>query len=115
MSHELWQRYQQYLFLDEALELSLDISRMNFGDGFFASLEPKLQSAYAAMAKLEKGAIANPDENRMVGHYWLRAPHLAPDHWGQVIESTLEDLKNFTAQVHDGEISPQRGGKFENI
>ena len=32
----------------------------------------------AAMAEFEKGAIANPDENRMVGHYWLRAPELAP-------------------------------------
>ena len=115
MSQELWQRYQQYLFLDEALELSLDISRMNFGDGFFASIEPKLQAAYDAMAELEKGTIANPDEDRMVGHYWLRAPHLAPDNWGEVITSTLEDLKNFTAQVHDGEISPERGGKFENI
>ena len=30
------------------------------------------------MAALEGGAIANPDENRMVGHYWLRAPELAP-------------------------------------
>ena len=82
MSQELWQRYQQHLYLNEALELSLDISRMNFGDGFFASLEPKLQKAYDAMAELEKGAIANPDENRMVGHYWLRAPQLAPDDRG---------------------------------
>ncbi len=112
---ELWQRYQQYLYLDKALELSLDISRMNFSDGFFASLEPKLQKAYAAMAELEKGAIANPDEKRMVGHYWLRAPHLAPDDWEPIIEHTLEDLKTFTAQVHDGEITPQRGGKFENL
>lgn len=112
---ELWQRYQQHLFLDEALELSLDISRMNFSDGFFASLEPKLQKAYGAMAELEKGALANPDEGRMVGHYWLRAPHLAPDDWGSVIENTLDDLKTFTAQVHDGEITPQRGGKFENL
>ena len=30
------------------------------------------------MDALEKGAIANPDENRMVGHYWLRDPELAP-------------------------------------
>ena len=29
-------------------------------------------------AALEKGAIANADEKRMVGHYWLRAPELAP-------------------------------------
>ena len=27
---------------------------------------------------IEGGAIANLDEDRMVGHYWLRAPDLAP-------------------------------------
>ena len=37
-----------------------------------------MQKAFAAMDELEKGAIANPDEKRMVGHYWLRAPELAP-------------------------------------
>lgn len=114
-SLQLWQRYQQYLFWDEALEMSLDISRMNFGDSFFASLEPRLQKAYDAMDALEKGAIANPDENRMVGHYWLRAPQLAPDDLGREIRNTLDDLKNFAAQIHDGEIMPQRGGKFENV
>ncbi len=30
------------------------------------------------MDKIEAGAIANPDENRMVGHYWLRDPDRAP-------------------------------------
>ncbi|MEO0055426.1 MAG: hypothetical protein RLZZ50_1373, partial [Verrucomicrobiota bacterium] len=29
-------------------------------------MEPSIQQSYAAMAALEKGAIANPDENRMV-------------------------------------------------
>jgi glucose-6-phosphate isomerase len=112
---ELWQRFKQYLFLDEALELSLDISRMKFPDSFFASLEPRLQKAYDAMAELEKGAIANPDENRMVGHYWLRAPHLAPGDLGPVIENTLDDLKAFTAQIHDGDITPQRAARFEKF
>jgi glucose-6-phosphate isomerase len=111
----LWQRYHKYLFLDEALEMSLDISRMNFGDGFFASLEPRLQKAFEAMAELEKGAIANPDEGRMVGHYWLRAPHLAPPEIEQEITNTLDDLKSFAAQIHEGEIMPQRGGRFENV
>ena len=36
-------------------------------------------AAFAAMDALEKGAIANPDEKRRVGHYWLRAPERAPD------------------------------------
>lgn len=35
--------------------------------------------AFAAMAELEAGAVANPDEGRRVGHYWLRAPELAPE------------------------------------
>ena len=41
-------------------------------------------SALAAMESLEGGAIANPDEGRMVGHYWLRAPELAPDEYFEV-------------------------------
>ncbi len=75
---DLWNRYQQYLCTAPTLGLTLDISRMNFDAGFLPSLEPKLQAAYAAMAELESGTIANPDENRMVGHYWLRTPELAP-------------------------------------
>merc|ERR1711967_150518 len=31
------------------------------------------------MESLESGKISNPDEKRMVGHYWLRAPELAPN------------------------------------
>ena len=42
------------------------------------------------MEELEKGALANPDENRMVGHYWLRAPELAPTpEIAEEIRSTL--------------------------
>jgi glucose-6-phosphate isomerase len=37
------------------------------------------ETAIAAMRALEAGALANPDEGRQVGHYWLRAPTLAPE------------------------------------
>ncbi len=37
-----------------------------------------LQEALNAMEALEAGAIANPDENRQVGHYWLRNTEIAP-------------------------------------
>ena len=43
-------------------------------EAFFAAMEPRIQKAFADMDALEKGAIANPDEKRMVGHYWLRNP-----------------------------------------
>jgi glucose-6-phosphate isomerase len=103
---QLWDRYQRYLWHDEALDLSLDISRMNFSDNFLADMEPRMQRAFAAMDELERGAVANPDENRMVGHYWLRAPHLAPGQLDDDIERVLEDIKSFTAQVHDGDVAP---------
>jgi glucose-6-phosphate isomerase len=37
-----------------------------------------MSAALDAMAALEAGSIANPDEQRQVGHYWLRSPQLAP-------------------------------------
>ena len=74
----LWDRYQKYLCTVDSLNLALDISRMDFSDGYLAEMKPQIEAAYAEMAELEKGAIANADEQRMVGHYWLRNPQLAP-------------------------------------
>ncbi len=81
MSHsklQWWERFQKYYTEFPEVGLAVDLSRMNVSDEFFAKMEPRVQKALAAMAALEKGAIANPDENRMVGHYWLRNPALAP-------------------------------------
>ena len=69
-----WERFKQrYLHID-ALNFGIDISRIDFDDAFLETMEPKMQAAYRAMHDLEAGAIANPDENRQVGHYWLRNP-----------------------------------------
>jgi glucose-6-phosphate isomerase len=94
----------------------LDVSRMNFDDGFLKSMEPRMQQAFAAMAELEKGSIANPDEKRMVGHYWLRMPELAPKpELRQAITQTVERVKTFARDVHDGRVAPERGGKFTDV
>ena len=74
----LWQRYQDWLYYHSGLGLYLDISRMGFNDAFVATMKPKFDKAFKDMAALEAGAIANPDEHRMVGHYWLRNHDLAP-------------------------------------
>ena len=112
---ELWQRYQQFLWNDDKLGMSVDISRMDFSGDFLAKMEPRVQKAFVFMDELERGAIANPDEKRMVGHYWLRAPELAPDNLGDEINRVLDDIKSFAAGVHDGDITPERGGLFQNI
>src|ERR1700733_12071077 len=93
---ELWQRFQKYYTEFPSLGLSMDLSRMNFKDDYFDSMKVPIQKAFIAMAELEKGGIANPDEKRMVGHYWLRNPALAPTlTMRKEIEDTLADIKSF--------------------
>jgi len=111
----LWERYQKYFSQYPALGLALDLSRMNFPDDFFDSMEARMQKAFAAMNDLEHGAIANPDEKRMVGHYWLRNPALAPTaEIRQEIEGALLAVKDFARQVHAGAIRGERG-PFRNL
>jgi glucose-6-phosphate isomerase len=107
---ELWQRFQKYYTQYPSIGLSLDLSRMNFPDGFFDSLKTPIQKAFIAMAELEKGGIANPDEKRMVGHYWLRNPSLAPTQTiSNEITATLKSILDFAASVHSGTIKGAKG------
>ncbi|WP_041970771.1 glucose-6-phosphate isomerase [Geobacter sp. OR-1] len=111
-----WERYQKYLCDCPKAGLLIDISGMGFGDGFFAAMEPAAQAAFSAMAALEGGAIANPDENRMVGHYWLRNPALAPDSGiSAEIEFSVRAIKEFSAAIHSGEIAPPARRVFTRV
>ncbi|MFP4253800.1 MAG: glucose-6-phosphate isomerase [Halothece sp.] len=113
---QLWQRYQDWLYYDPNLNFYLDISRMRFSDQFVKEMQPQFQKAFQEMADLEAGAIANPDENRMVGHYWLRNPDLAPNaELKAEITDTLETLKTFAAQVHSGYIHPPQEPRFTDV
>jgi len=112
----LWERYKKYLCECPSVGMTLDISRMNFSDDYLARMEPEIQRAYAAMDALEAGAIANPDENRMVGHYWLRAPGLAPSlEIRREIEGTIKAIKDFTFTVHAGKIYPRKRARFTHV
>ncbi|NJO41825.1 MAG: glucose-6-phosphate isomerase [Cyanobacteria bacterium CRU_2_1] len=112
----LWQRYQDWLYYHEGLGLYLDISRVRFDDAFVDQLQPKFEKAFKDLAALEGGAIANPDEHRMVGHYWLRNPDLAPTpELKQDIVETLEKIHTFTQKVHSGEIHPPDAPKFTDV
>ena len=52
------------------------------------------ESSIHAMLELEKGAIANPTENRQVGHYWLRNPTLIGEEQERLIESSWTQLES---------------------
>ena len=112
----LWKRYCTYFCRVESIDLSVDISRMHFDDAYLASMEPKMQKAFQDMDALEKGAIANPDEKRMVGHYWLRAPQLAPtkEIAGEVT-GTVKLIQEFAAGLHSGKIKPPKAARFTNV
>ena len=110
-----WERFQKFYTAFPDLGLAVDLSRMKVDDAFFAAMEPKIQKAFADMELLENGALANPDEKRMVGHYWLRAPELAPTpEIRQEIEQTLGKVKEFVAKVHAGAVGGA-GGRFQNF
>jgi glucose-6-phosphate isomerase len=109
-----WERFQKYYTEFPTLGLAVDLSRMNVDDAFFTAMEPKIKKAFADMTALEAGAIANPDENRMVGHYWLRNPALAPTpEIRKEIENAIIQIKTFAVKIHAGEIHGA-GGLFKN-
>lgn len=112
----LWKRYQDWLYYHEGLGIYVDISRMSFDDAFVKQLTPRFDEAFEAMTALEAGAIANPDENRMVGHYWLRNAELAPNEdLKKAVTETLSSVKDFAAKVRNGEITTPEGDRFTDI
>jgi glucose-6-phosphate isomerase len=116
MSSKEWDLYRRRLYDNPGLGFRLDTSLMALPAKLTEETRSKLSAAFGAMEALEGGAVANPDERRMVGHYWLRAPQLAPDPAiGEAIESTRRALLAFAAKVHDGEITPAAGGRFEHL
>src|SRR5438445_4251334 len=115
-SSSLWQRFQQCFLYYRDLDFSLGISRVKFPEDFFEKMHPKIEKALAAMRELEAGAIANPTEKRMVGHYWLRNPALAPTpELRTEIEGTLPRIKSFAEDVHAQKITAENGKSFRHV
>jgi glucose-6-phosphate isomerase len=115
-SSSLWQRFQRYFLEYRELGFSLDISRMKFPEDLFEKMQPRIEQAFAAMQELEAGAIANPTEKRLVGHYWLRNPALAPTPEIRAeIEDTIQRIKKFAEDVHKGKVTAENGKRFEHV
>ena len=112
----LWTRYKAWLFDDREAGFRLDVSRMDLPDDLLEKMAGPLRKAFEEMAALERGAVANPDEDRMVGHYWLRAPELAPDpSLTDAIRRTEAKVLHVAAKVHAGQIFPPKAKRFEEL
>ncbi|WP_345783134.1 glucose-6-phosphate isomerase, partial [uncultured Akkermansia sp.] len=105
--------YAQQLVRYPELGISLDFSKLPLDDAFLSSMQGRIDKAFADMKALESGAIANPDEKRMVGHYWLRNSSLAPTpELKAAIDGPLADVKAFGRDVLDGKITPPRAEQY---
>jgi len=110
-----WDKFKKYYLENVELDFALDISKVNFTDAWLTSFEKNFNKAHSDMVALEKGAIANPDEDRMVGHYWLRNSDLAPTvELKETIDETVASIQSFAKKVLKGKVSGD-SGKFENL
>lgn len=106
-------QYAAQLLRYPDMGISMDLSQLPLTPEFLAEMQPLIDRAYADIAALEGGAIANPDENRMVGHYWLRNSAIAPTaELRAKIDEPLAALKAFAADVLEGRILAPNGKKF---
>ncbi len=98
-----WQRYCASRHTDTPTGVTVDVSGAGFPDGYPDAMAVPLAAALSAMAALERGRTANPDEGRRVGHYWLRAPGLAPDpDTTRDIEACWTALADFRTRIRGG-------------
>ena len=92
----------------------LDCSRMHIEPAALDQLP--WARVLSEMEALESGAVANPDEDRQVGHYWLRSPERAPT-MGQAREigETTERLRHFAAKIRSGGTTADDGSRFTDV
>ncbi len=106
-------KYADELVRYGEMGISVDFSKIDVPRELTDRLAPAVKQAFVDMEALEGGAISNPDENRMVGHYWLRNSSLAPT---PELKAKIDDpyiaLKAFAADVLSGRILTPSGETF---
>ncbi len=111
-----WKRYCDLLFTDDSLGFWLDISRMDVETNDFDKYKEIFELAFLSLTELENGSIANIDEDRQVGHYWLRNPKIAPNKdISDSISGEIKKISNFGSSILTGEITNVDGNKYTDV
>jgi glucose-6-phosphate isomerase len=106
-------RYLAWRLYQPELDIELDLADAGLDEAALASAAPRLEAALDAMHRLESGAVANADEGRMVGHYWLRDPDRAPDPAiAAAITASWKQIDAFAHSVRGGTIAAADGKPF---
>ena len=118
-NHEVmndWNKFVKYLWFDEDINMWLDISKVLFNEKKITEIERKFKNVYKASKDLEDGSISNVDENRQVGHYWLRNSNIAPDkEIGKQIEEEIKNIEEFSSQILNKKILNKNGSFFTDV
>ena len=115
-NNDKWNRYCDLLYSDDSLGFWLDISRMDVDKNDFENFKDKYSEAFDSIDSLENGSIANLDEGRQVGHYWLRNPKIAPtNEISQSITREINEISKFGASILAGEITNSDGSSYTDV
>ncbi|ABM72179.1 Phosphoglucose isomerase (PGI) [Prochlorococcus marinus str. MIT 9515] len=111
-----WDKYCDYLWYDQKINIWLDISKINFSYDQISSLENKFIGVFSSIKELEAGAISNIDEKRQVGHYWLRNPSIAPNTFikDEIIKD-IRDISEFGDKVLKGIIKNNKNQTYTDV
>lgn len=82
-----------------AAGVEIDSGRLQLPDDLAERYREPIDRAVREMAAIEAGKKVNSDEDRMVGHYWLRNPELAPGDLGDAIRQTWQEIAEFQRDV----------------
>ena len=109
-------QYLAWRVVLDAPALELDLADAGLQPADLEAAAPRLRAALAAMERLEAGAVANPDEQRQVGHYWLRAPERAPEaSITASITASWDQIDRFAADIRSNTISGPDGQPFTSV
>ncbi len=112
----LWSRYQEYVVRLANLGMELDPSHLRFNQSIFSQEQERITRALDNLRRLESGERVNASENRMVGHYWLRAPELAPNpELTREILDTREAVEGFAQKILSGALRTPTNKTFANL
>ncbi len=93
-----WEKFLKFQINTE--EIDFNFSSI-IDSSVIESNTAKIQNALKQAQEIEAGKKVNTDEDRMVGHYWLRNSSLAPnDKIKKEIENEIHKIENFCKNIN---------------
>lgn len=111
-----WSDFKLSFWRDPESRFSIDLTHAQL-NGLQSRERLKLfQTALEEQERIEAGERVNIDEDRMVGHYWLRAPELSPTiQIKEAIEKQTARVRQFVERVHSGQLRSGKGKPFTDF